>query len=239
MGARDTPISVVIPALDEEASIARCIRSVAAEAEVIVVDGCSCDRTREVAESEGARVFSCPPSRGAQLRVGARQATGDWLLFLHADTWLERGWAEEVRELGRYVVGGAFRLAIEAQGPGYRLVEAAVALRSRLFALPYGDQALFVRRPAYDRMGGIAALPLMEDVDFVRRLRKEGRLRLARRRAFTSPRRWERHGLLGATLRNWGVLALYATGVSPARLAQIYSTRQEGSPRGPGKSLGI
>jgi len=230
----DSRISVVIPALDEEACLARAIRSVAADAEVIVVDGCSCDRTREIAVSEGAKVLSCPPSRGAQQRMGARCATGDWLLFLHADTWLETGWAEDVRELSRDAVGGAFRLAIEAPGRDYRLVEAAVALRSRLLALPYGDQALFVRKAVHDRIGGVAALPLMEDVDFVRRLKKEGRLALARRRAFTSPRRWERHGLLGATVRNWGVLALYAAGVAPARLARMYGTPREWSPRGPG-----
>lgn len=234
----DSRISVVIPALDEQARIAGAIRSVAADAEVIVVDGCSCDGSREVAESEGARVFSCSPSRGAQLRVGARYATGEWLLFLHADTWLEPGWADEVLELSRDVVGGAFRLAIEAPGPGYRLVEMAVAVRSRLFTLPYGDQALFVRKPVYDRMGGMAALPLMEDVDFVRRLKKEGRLAMARRRAFTSPRRWERHGLVGTTLRNWCVLVLYAAGISPARLARMYGTHP-GVPPGARKTLGI
>jgi hypothetical protein len=173
------------------------------------------------------------PSRGLQLQAGAGRASGDWVLFLHADTWLEPGWADEVRELGRDVVGGAFRLAIDAAGPGYRLVEAAVALRSLFFTLPYGDQGLFVRRPVYDRMGGIAAQPLMEDVDFVRRLRKEGRLTLARRRAFTSPRRWERHGLVGATVRNWRALGLYAVGVSPDRLARTYGTRS-GSPPVPG-----
>ena len=230
----ESRITVVIPALNEEACLARAIRSVAADAEVIVVDGCSRDRTREIAEGEGARVLSCPPSRGAQLRVGARCATGEWLLFLHADTWLEAGWADDVRDLRPDAVGGAFRLAIEAPGRGYRLVEAAVALRARLFALPYGDQGLFVRKTVHDRMGGVADLPLMEDVDFVRRLKQEGRLSLARRRAFTSPRRWERHGLLGATVRNWGVLALYAAGVAPARLARMYGTPREWSPRGPG-----
>jgi len=215
-------ISVVIPALNEEACLARAIRSVAADAEVIVVDGFSCDRTREVAETEGAAVLSCPPSRGAQQGAGARLATGEWLVFLHADTWLEAGWADDIRGLGPGAVGGAFRLAIDGPGRGYRLVEATVALRCRFFALPFGDQGLFVRRAVYDRMGGIAALPLMEDVDFVRRLKGEGRLTLAPRRAFTSPRRWQRLGLVGAAVRNWGLLGLYAAGVSPARLARLY-----------------
>lgn len=208
--------------MNEEACLALAIRSVAADAEVIVVDGGSCDRTREVAESGGATVLLCPPSRGAQLRMGVSRATGEWLLFLHADTWLEAGWADDIRNAKPEVVGGAFRLAIDAPLWGYRLVELAVAQRSRIFALPYGDQGLFVRKAVYDRMGGIAALPLMEDVDFVRRLKAEGRLALPRTRAFTSPRRWERHGLVGATVRNWGLLALYAAGVSPARLASMY-----------------
>lgn len=222
---RGSAISVVIPALDEEACLARTIRSVAADAEVIVVDGCSRDHTREVAERGGAIVLSCPPCRGAQLRAGACRATGDWLVFLHADTWLEAGWADDIRELAPETVGGAFGLSIDAPGRRYRLAEAAVALRCRLFAFPYGDQALFVRRIVYDRMGGMAPVPLMEDVDFVRRLRSQGVLAMPRTRAFTSARRWERHGFLGTTFRNWGLVALYAAGVSPARLARLYGYR--------------
>ena len=216
-------ISVVIPARDEERTLARAIGSVAAEAEVIVVDGCSRDRTREVAERLGVTVLSSPPSRGLQLRVGAERASGNWLVFLHADTWLEAGWAEALRALGMEVAGGAFRFAIDAPGRGYRLLEKAVALRSAHFRLPYGDQALFARRAVLDRLGGIAPVPLMEDVDLAQRLRREGRLALLAPRAFTSPRRWERHGLVGATLRNGCLLALYAMGVPPARLARLYS----------------
>jgi len=97
-----------------------------------------------------------------------------------------------------------------------------VALRCRLIGLPYGDQGLFVRRTVHERLGGVAPLPLIEDVEFVRRLRREGPLAMLRSRAFTSSRRWERHGLVGTTVRNWGLLALYAAGVPPARLARMY-----------------
>lgn len=217
-------ISAVIPARDEESLIARAIGSVEADAEVIVVDGCSQDRTREVAASRGALVLSSSPARGVQLQTGAARASGDWLLLLHADTWLEAGWAEAIRELGGDVGGGAFRFAIDAPGRGYRLLEAAVSARCALLCLPYGDQALFVRRALLARIGGIAPLPLMEDVDLARRLRREGRLALLQPRAYTSPRRWQRHGLVGATLRNWCVLTLYAAGVPPARLVRLYGS---------------
>lgn len=216
-------ISVVIPALDEEGCIAPAIESVAGDAEVIVVDGHSRDRTRDVAGSLGARVLSRPASRGEQLAAGAQLATGSWLVFLHADTRLEPGWAGAIRALGGDVQAGAFRFAIDASGARYRVLEAVVALRCRLLGLPYGDQALFVRRDSYERVGGFAPWPLLEDVDLVRRLRRDGRLARLAPRAFTSARRWQRHGIVGTTARNLWILGLYAVGMSPARLARFYS----------------
>ena len=215
-------ISVVIPALDEESWLAAAIRSVRAQAEVLVVDGGSRDETRAVAAAEGAVVLQTPPGRGRQLDAGARAARGEWLVFLHADTRLEAGWSEALDALPADVVGGAFRLAIDSPGAGFRCLEMGVRARVRLLRLPYGDQALFARREAYERIGGMPHLPLMEDVAFVGRLRRAGRLAFLRPRAFTSPRRWERHGLVGATLRNWWLLLLYAMGHPPARLAQRY-----------------
>jgi rSAM/selenodomain-associated transferase 2 len=217
-----SPISVIIPTLDEESRLAAAIRSVRAEAEVVVVDGGSRDATCAVAADEGARVFSSPPGRGRQLDTGARAAGGEWLVFLHADTRLEQGWAEALRTLPPRVAGGAFRLAIDARGGGYRVLELGVRARLWLFRLPYGDQALFARREAYERIGGMPHLALMEDVAFVRRLRRAGPLAFLPVRAFTSARRWERHGLVGATLRNWWLLLLYALGQTPERLARRY-----------------
>jgi rSAM/selenodomain-associated transferase 2 len=215
-------ISVVIPALDEERGIAAAIRSVRDAAEVLVVDGGSRDATRELAAREGARVLESPRGRGRQLDEGARAATGDWLVFLHADTRLEPGWAEALGALPADVVGGAFRLAVDSPRRGFRVVERGVRLRVRLFALPYGDQGLFARRDVYARIGGIPHLPLMEDVAFVARLRRAGRLAFPAVRAFTSPRRWERYGIVGTTLRNWSLRARYAAGASPERLARRY-----------------
>jgi len=215
-------VSVVIPTLDEEQRLPAAIQSVRADADVIVVDGGSGDATREVAAREGARVLEAPRGRGRQLDQGARAATGEWLLFLHADTRLETGWADALAPLPPEVVGGAFRFAVESPRPAFRVVERAVRLRLRLFALPYGDQGLFVRREVYARIGGFPHLPLMEDVAFVARMRRAGRLAFPPVRAFTSARRWDRYGIVGTTLRNWSLLALYAAGLSPARLARRY-----------------
>ncbi len=218
-------VSVVIPALDEEACVAGAIASARAAGEgveVIVSDGGSRDATRQVAAAAGAVVLEGPRGRGIQLDAGARRARGDWFVFLHADTRLEAGWAEALAALPDDVVGGAFRFAADSPRRRYRSIEAGVALRCRLLRLPYGDQGLFCRRSVYHEVGGFPPLPLMEDVAFVRRLHRAGRLAFPPVRALTSCRRWERHGLLGTTLRNWWLLGLYGLGWPPDRLARLY-----------------
>ena len=218
-------ISVVIPTLDEEDCVAAAIGSATAAGpgvEVIVVDGGSRDRTVARAAATGARVLTSARGRGLQLDFGARRSSGTWLVFLHADTRLEAGWDRALADVAPGVVGGAFRFAVDSARGGYRIVEAGVALRCRTFLLPFGDQGLFVRRRAYFVAGGFPPLPLMEDVAFVRRLAAQGPLAFLGARAYTSPRRWERRGLLNTTLRNWGLLALYAAGLPPHRLARLY-----------------
>ena len=221
-------VSVVIPTLDEEARLGAALLSVEPADEVIVVDGGSRDATLSVAERFGARVFSVSPPRGAQLQRGALAATGDWLVFLHADTELETGCRNALGGLPAEVGGGAFQFALAGDRPGYRALEAMVGWRSRLLCLPYGDQALFVRSELYRRLGGFRPLALMEDVDFVRRLRAASRLAFPRCRALTSDRRWRRDGLVSTTLLNLGLLALYELGCPPTRLAALYGSAPPG-----------
>ena len=230
------PIAVVIPALNEEDRVAEAVRSVREDAEVIVVDGGSMDRTCARAADAGADVITSSRGRGIQLDAGARIARGKWLVFLHADTRLERGWAEALRSLPGDVVGGAFRFALEPPRPAYRLLEVGVALRCRLFRLPYGDQGLFARREVYARIGGFRPLPLMEDVDLARRLARAGRLAFPRPRAFTSARRFERRGVVATSLRNLSLLALYSIGQGPERLARLYGGRELTVPNAAGSN---
>ena len=219
-------LSVVIPAFDEEPCVAFAVASARAggpDVEVIVVDGGSTDRTREMAASAGASVIEAPRSRGIQLDAGARRASGDWLVFLHADTRLEQGWANALASLPEEVIGGAFTFAVDSPRRGYRPLEAAVALRCRLFRLPYGDQAIFCRRSLVRGRGRFPPLPL----DGGRGLCPSPGARgppgaFPPSRAFTSCRRWERHGLMGTSLMNVAFLGLYALGMPPQRLARLY-----------------
>lgn len=222
----DRRISVIIPARGEGehlAHLARALQS-APGVEVIAAVPDGDEATAATAARGGARVIRGAAGRGAQLIAGAARATGDILLFCHADTMLPPGWDAAVRAAlaAPGVAGGAFRLRIGAPGAAYRVIEGMANLRARWVRMPYGDQALFTTRAAYDAAGGFAPLPLMEDVDFIRRLGRRGRLALLAEEAVTSARRWEREGPLYATVRNWTLMALYLLGVSPVTLAGFY-----------------
>lgn len=219
-------LTVIIPTLNEAANIGRAVAGVDG-AEVIVADGGSTDATREVAKGLGAIVMETPSGRGAQMDEAAKRATGDVLLFLHADTELPGGWQEEIERAldDPGTVAGAFGLEIGSDHPWFRVVEAVVRLRYKLFGLVYGDQAIFARKDAFHKAGGFRKLPLMEDVDCVKRLRGLGRVRVLKGRVVTSPRRWVAGGMVRNTLKNGVVLALYLAGVSPERLHEIYYGR--------------
>ncbi len=219
-------ISVVIPALDEAANLPATLAAIGGDAhEVLVVDGGSADGTPDVARRAGAVVVASPRGRGRQLAAGGRAATGDVLLFCHADCRLPVGWAAAIRRaLARdpRAVGGAFRLGIASPRASLALVAATANLRSGVTGHPYGDQALFVRAEAYRAAGGFAPLPLMEDIDLCRRLWRVGRLVQLDLAVRVSPRRWEREGLLYVTVRNWILATLFYLGVDPVRLERWY-----------------
>ncbi|MBI4948996.1 MAG: TIGR04283 family arsenosugar biosynthesis glycosyltransferase [Deltaproteobacteria bacterium] len=221
-------VTVIIPTLNEAADIARAVSSAKRTAEVIVADGGSRDSTREIASGLGATVIETPRGRGLQMDEAAKLAKGDVLLFLHADTMLPEGWFKEIERalVDPGTIAGAFGLRIGSTHPWFRVVEAVVRLRYRALGVIYGDQAIFARKDEFFKAGGFRKLPLMEDVDCVKRLRGLGRVRLLKGSVVTSPRRWEAGGMVGNTLKNGLILALYMAGVPPERLYDRYYGRQ-------------
>lgn len=221
------PLAVVIPALNEAEHLPLLLADLAAApglvAELLVVDGGSRDGTLAIARLAGARVIQASGGRGAQLAQGACQTTAPWLLFLHGDTRLPRGWAGAVtRALASPPAGWYFQLEIEGAGPGLTLLQVGVALRSRWLQRPYGDQGLLVRRDAYLAAGGFRPLPLMEDLDLVERLAARGRLRCLGPALVVAGRRWRRLGLWGCLWQNWCLRRAWRRGVGAEALAQRY-----------------
>ncbi|MFV2068597.1 MAG: TIGR04283 family arsenosugar biosynthesis glycosyltransferase, partial [Pirellulales bacterium] len=219
-------VSIIIPTFHEEDLIGGSVDRAWATgaAEVVVVDGGSCDATVRRAALHGARVLNSDRGRALQQNHGAAQATGSILLFLHADNWLERDATSQIRSVLRdaSVLGGAFQQRIDAPGRGYRLLEWGNAARVRWRGLPYGDQGIFLRRTVFEQLGGFPPVELMEDLFLMRRLRHLARPVLLPGPLHVSPRRWRRHGLVRQTLRNWALLTAERCGIAPDRLARYY-----------------
>ncbi len=218
-------LSVVIPALDEGGRIEEALASASAPGvEVLVVDGGSRDDTADRARGRGARVLVSPPGRARQLDAGARAAGGDVLLFLHADTRLAPGYDAAVTRAmaDPAVAGGAFRFRFDRRSVALRVVEWGARLRVALLRMPYGDQAIFVRRRVLDALGGVPQVPIFEDLDLVRAIRRAGRLALLPLPATTSARRYEAGGVLRTMLRNWVAAAAWLAGADRARVAAWY-----------------
>lgn len=220
-------LTIVVPTLNAAASLPRTLASIA-PATIVVVDGGSTDATRRVAAAAGAHVLQTNPSRGGQCAAGAAAASGAWLLFLHADTSLAAGWQEAVERFrtdpSNAERAAYFRFSLDDATPSARRLERWVAWRCHRLALPYGDQGLLISRALYTAIGGHRPLPLMEDVDLVRRL---GRARLVALPvdAVTSAERWRRDGWWRRSARNLGCLALYRAGVPPRWLLPLYGRR--------------
>jgi len=228
-------LTVVIPTLDSErgliGTLAALIPAAAAGvvSQVVIADGGSSDETLLVADELGCDVVHAPRGRGEQLAAGAAKARHPWLLFLHSDTELEEGWHREVsvfierteaknEEDRRAAV---FSFALDDYGFGARALEALVRMRCLLFALPYGDQGLLICRRHYEKLGGFRTIPLMEDVDLVRRIGRRGLVYL-RARAVTSAVRYRSEGYFRRMMRNAGCLTLYFLRVPPRVLVRLY-----------------
>jgi rSAM/selenodomain-associated transferase 2 len=219
-------LSVIVPTLDEEAALPAALAAARQPGvvELIVVDGGSRDRTCEIARALADRTLSSARGRAHQMNEGAAAARGDVLLFLHADTRLPPGYAAAVAAAlaAPRVVGGRFDVRLDAAGLAYGLIGRMISLRSRLTRVATGDQAIFVRRAVFERLGGFPAVPLMEDIALSRGLKRAGALACLRETVVTSARRWERDGVVRTVLLMWLLRAGYYAGIAPARLARMY-----------------
>ena len=219
-------ISIIIPTLNEEQNIIPCLEATrkAVNIERIVIDGGSSDATVEKAKSWGATVLSTGRGRARQMNAGALAARGEILLFLHADTILANGFDNHIRLLliRPRVSAGAFSFRLDdCRSAGLRLIQLATNWRSRYFHIPYGDQAIFVRARLFQKIGGFPDLPIMEDYELVRRLKKRGKILTSPLPAVTSARRWRVLGIWRTTILNWTLVGAYLLGMSPLRLYKI------------------
>jgi len=222
-------VSIVVPVLDDFEAAAALLAQVAPDprVEIVLADGSTDVRLDRLAGARpDARIVRTQTGRARQMNAGAAAAGGAWLWFVHADSRLPPEWLSCFTALPPAAAGGWFRFALDDAAWQARLVEAGVGWRVRVLSLPYGDQGLFVRRDLFGRIGGFAELPLMEDVEFVRRLRRAGPIVEMPLALGTSSRRWRRDGWLRRSARNVALVTLYLAGVAPARLARWYAPRR-------------
>ncbi|WP_158921726.1 TIGR04283 family arsenosugar biosynthesis glycosyltransferase [Acidisphaera sp. S103] len=212
-------LSIIIPTLNAAAFLPGTLAALGDHGEIIVVDGGSTDGTPELAIALGARVLTAPRGRGTQLAAGIAAATRPWLLLLHADTRLSPDWHAKRPVDTAHV--GYFRFVLDSDDPRARRLERLVAWRSRALGLPYGDQGLLIHRDLLRAVGGMRPLPLMEDVDLIRRLGRHRLVPLAAD-AVTSAHKWERQGYLRRSTRNLFCLSLWFAGVPPEKIQRLY-----------------
>ena len=220
-------LSIIIPTLNEALSIVQTLARIRqeGECELIVVDGGSNDHTLELARSYADLVVTAPRGRARQMNTGAREANGEVLLFLHADTRLPSGFLQLLAQAlnDPQVVGGRFDVHLDADGWPFRMIETMMNLRSRLTRISTGDQAIFVRQQVFQEIGGYPDLALMEDVEFSRKLKRAGRIVCFREQVVTSARRWQQDGIVRTIVRMWVLRLCYFWGVPASRLREFYA----------------
>lgn len=222
---QNTSFSVIIPTFNEENQLQLTLDSVNRQHQVIVVDGGSSDKTVHVAQRNKAIVLQCIKGRAGQLNKGAREATGEILIFLHADTILPAGYTDWVKQkiLQEQCIAGAFKLALNSDKMIMKCIAWAANARSSLLQFPYGDQALFMKAVAFHKEGGFPDIPVMEDFALIQQLKKRGRIGIADAAVISSDRRWQRLGIIRTALINQLMIGGYLFGVSPQFLAKFYS----------------
>jgi rSAM/selenodomain-associated transferase 2 len=227
-------ISVIIPTLNEADNIDRTLASIpiSPQVEVIIVDGGSIDRTVEIAQTKSVKILTATGGRAIQMNAGASVATGEILLFLHADTILPPDFVRLVRSAllpvaASMPVAGAFALSIDAPQWRLRLVEWGANWRSRYGQMPYGDQAIFLTANTFQQVGGFPELPLMEDFQLMRQLGRLGRIEIVSTPVVTSARRWLKRGIFQTTAINQLIILAYLAGVSPTQLSRWYRAKSK------------
>ena len=209
-------VSIIVPTLNEELVLGNTLTQIQqlSPHELIVSDGGSNDYTCRIADRFSHRVITGSAGRALQMNAGANEATGDLLLFLHADSRIE---PESYRKMLEYMknpkwIGGAFTLCIESGKWSLKLIALLANIRSKYFGLAYGDQGFFVRKEVFKDMNGFSPIPICEDLDFYYRLRKKGSVILLKEKAHTSPRRWINEGIFFTTVRNFIIAVLFGLG---------------------------
>ncbi len=218
-------ISVIIPALNEAKNIRESLDSIRrqeADFEIVVVDGGSADGTADIARPYARVISSEERGRSTQMNAGARHACGEVLLFLHADSHLPQNALSMLRSvlLNPSIIGGTFTLRFDNQKSLLRVIAFFTRFRFRFFH--YGDQGIFVRRAVFEELGGYKRMPIMEDIDFLQRLRRRGRVTLISQPITTSARRFLHHGIIRQQLLDIALVVLYLLGANPERLSRLY-----------------
>jgi len=219
-------ISVIIPAYNEEKDISKTIESLAGinDLEVIIADGGSCDQTLNIVRSYSVKLICTSKGRASQCNEGVKVSEGEILLFLHADCVLAKDSIEAIKEcVDKGFIGGCLKQKIQRDKIIYRLIEKSGNIRARIFRIFYGDQAIFVRRDIFSKIGGFDKVDLFEDVLFSKKLKKHGKTCFLNKEVYTSARRWRNQGIIKATLINWIVTIGFLFGVSPRVLKKVYS----------------